>query len=72
MSSFFLKLFGEKWFVYCVNVFPASIKLIKPMQKYSHVIGLYACVLKMFILMFLLLINVLIPLGIRSTPKLSK
>ena len=70
-------LFGEKRFV---NVFPASIKLINPIQKYLHIIELYACILKMFVIMLLLckaedeerLINVLISLGICSTPKISK
>ena len=72
ISSLFLKLFGAKRFVYSVNVFPASIKSIKPIQKYPHIIESYACILKMFVLMFLLLINALISFGICSTPKESK
>ena len=78
MLSFFLKLFGEKRFVYSVKVFPANIKSIKPLQKYPHNIELYACVLKIFIIMFLLLlllsllIHTIISLGICSTPKESK
>ena len=70
--SFFVKFFGEKRFVYSVQVFPASIKSIKPIQKYPHIIELYACILEIFVLMFLLLINAQISLGICSTPKESK
>ena len=71
MTSFVLKLFGEKRFVKSANVFPASIKLTKPTQKYLHIIESYACTLKIFVLMSLLLINVFISLGIYSTPKES-
>ena len=71
MSSFVLKLFGKKRFVKSVNVFPASIKLIKPIQKYLHIIESNACTLKIFVLMSLLLINLFISLGIYSTPKES-
>ena len=71
MSSFVLKLFGEKRFVKSANVFPASIKLTKPIQKYLHIIESYACTLKIFVLMSLLLINLFISLGIYSTPKES-
>ena len=77
--SFFLKLFGEKRFAYSVKNFPASIKSIKPIQEYPHTIELYACILKMSVIMFLLLlllllllINALISLRICSTPKESK
>ena len=88
MSSFVLKLFGEKRFVKSANVFPASIKLTKPIQKYLHIIESYACTLKIFVFMFLFcealqsgewktkdegrLINVLISFGICSTPEESK
>ena len=76
-SLFFLKLFGEKRFIYSVKVFPESIKSIKPMQKYLHIIESYAYTLKILIfmlllLLLLLLINALISLGICSTPKESK
>ena len=54
MSSFFLKLFGEKRFVYSVKVFPAGIKSINPIEKYPHIIESYACTRKTFVLMFLL------------------
>ena len=67
----FLKLFGEKRFVNSVKVFPASIKSINPIQKYPHIIESYACILKIFVFMFLLLINVLTSFGICSTPKES-
>ena len=72
MSSFFLKLFSEKRFVNSVKVFPLNTKLINPIQKYSHITQSYACFLKMFVLMFLLLMNALISFGTCSTPKLSK
>ena len=72
MSSFFSKLFDEKRFVNSVKVFPFNIKSINPIQKYPHITESYACILKMFVLMFLLLINVLISFGICSTPKESK
>ena len=65
MSSFFSKLLGEKRIV-------NSVKVLNPKQKYPHITESYACILKMFVLMFLLLINVLISFGICSTPKLSK
>ena len=70
--SFFLKLFGEKRFVNSVKVFPVSIKSRKPIQNYLHIIESYACTLKIFVLMFLLLINVLISFGICSTLEESK
>ena len=57
--SFFVKLFGEKRFVCSVKVLPASIKLIKPIQKYPHIIESYACIRKIFVFMFLLIRNVL-------------
>ena len=67
-----MKLLGEKRFAYSAKVFPLSKKSINPIQKHPHIIESYACNLKMFILMFLLLINRLISFGICSTPKLSK
>ena len=54
ISSFFLKLFGEKRFVNSVNVFPLSIKSINPILKYPQIIESYACILKVFVVMFLL------------------
>ena len=60
------------------NVFPASIKLINPIQKYSHIIELYACILKVCVAAWSgvwrkidkeQLINVFISLGICSTPN---
>ena len=69
ISSFFSKLFGEKRFVYSVKVFPLNIKSINPIQKYPHITESYDCALKMFVLMFLFLINALISFGICSTRK---
>ena len=72
MSSFLKKIFGGKRLVKTVKVFPASMKSINPIQKYSHNIESYACILKVFVFMLLLLINAFISFGICSTPKLSK
>ena len=70
ISSFFLKLFGEKIFVNSVNVFPSSIKSINPIQKYQYIIESYACILKIFVVMDKERpINALISLGICYTPK---
>ena len=71
-SSFFLKSLGEKRFVYPVKLLPLNIKSINAIQKYPHIIESYACILRIFVLIFLFLINVSISLGICSTPKLSK
>ena len=73
MSSFFLKLFGEKRFVNSVKVVPTSIKSINPIQKYPPITESFACTLKMFVVMDKERpINSLISFGICSTPKLSK
>ena len=72
MSPFFLKLFGEKRLVKSVKLLPLSIKPINPIQKYPHITESYACSLKTFAIMFLLLINFLTYFGICSTPKLLK
>ena len=70
MSSFFLKLFGEKRFVNSVKVFPTSIRLINPVQKYPNIIESYACILKIFVVIDTERpINALISFGIGSTPK---
>ena len=52
MSSFFWKLFGEKRFVYFDKVFPLNMKSINSIQKYPHITESYACIPKMFVLMF--------------------
>ena len=80
ISSFLLKLFDEKRFVKSVKVFSANLKSINPIQKYSHIIESYACILKIFVAMLLFyeaedkgrLIDALISFGICSTPKQSK
>ena len=61
---FIIKLFGKKRFVNSVKVFTASIKPTNPIQKYALIIESYACILKIFVVMFLLSINVFISLGI--------
>ena len=76
----FLKLFGEKRFVYSIKVFLLNIKLVNPIQKHPHIIESYACILKIFTITFLLSeaedegrsINFIISLGICSTSKESK
>ena len=45
----FLTLFREKGFVNSVKVFPGSIKSIKPIQKYQHIIESNASILKIFV-----------------------
>ena len=71
-SSFLSKLFGEKRFVNSVKVFPLNIKSINPIQKYPHITESYACILKMFAVMFLFLANSLISFGMCSYSKESK
>ena len=66
-----MKLFGEKRLVKSVKLLSLSIKSINPIQKYPHITESYACILKMFVIMFLLLINFLISFAICSTPTLS-
>ena len=63
----------KKRFVNSVKVFPASIKSIKPVQKYPHIIESYAFILKIFVAIDKeRSINALIHFGICSTPKESK
>ena len=63
----------KKTLVNSVNVFPASIKSINPIQKYPHIIKSYASILKIFVAIDKeRLINVFISFGICSTPKESK
>ena len=45
---------------------------MNPIQKYPHIIELSACILNMFVFVFVCPINLLISLGTCSTPKLSK
>ena len=52
-----------------VKVFLASIKSINSIQKYQHVDESYAYILKIFVFMFLLPINVLISFGIKYSLK---
>ena len=63
----------KKRFVNPVKVFPASIKSINPIQKYSHIIESYACILKIFVVMDKeQSINAVISSGMCSTTKESK
>ena len=45
---------------------------MNPIKKYPHIIELSACILNMFVLMFLWPMNVLTSLDMYSTPKESK
>ena len=45
---------------------------MNPIQKYPHIIELPACILDMFVFVYLCPIDFLISLGKCSTPKLSK
>ena len=67
-----MKLFGGKRLLKSVKLLPLSIKSINPIQKYPHITESYACILKIFAIMFLLLIILLISFRMCSTPKLSK
>ena len=52
ISSFLLKLLGENKSVKSVSFLPANIKSINPVQKYPQIIESYACILKIFVIMF--------------------
>ena len=67
-----MKLFGEKRLVKSVKLLPLSIKSINLIQKCTHTTESYACVLRIFAIMFLLLIQFFISFRMCSTPKLSK
>ena len=77
ISLFLLKLLGRKRFVNSVKVFSAGIKSTNPMQKYQHIIESNACILEIFVFMFLVCkaadkgrpINALISFGICSPLK---
>ena len=69
--SFFLKLCDENIFVKYFRLLPCNIKSINPMQKYPHIIKSQACILKIFVIIFLLTIKPLISSRM-STLKLSK
>ena len=71
MSSFFSKLFGEKRFVYSVKVLPLNLKSINSIKKYPHITESHACTLKMFVLMFLFLVNALISFGICNLKRIK-
>ena len=49
-----LTSFGETRLVKSVKLLFLSIKSINPIKKYPHITELYACILKIFVRMFLL------------------
>ena len=65
-------MLGENKLVYSNRLLPFNIKPINPIQKYPHIIESYACILKIFVVIFLMPINFLISCGICSTLKPSK
>ena len=65
-------MFGEKRLVKSVKLLPLSIRSIKATQKYPHIIDSFACILKIFVFMFLFPIRFMISFGMCLTPKLSK
>ena len=54
------------------KLLPFNTRLKNPVQKYRHIIELYACILKIFSVKFWLFMNCLIFPRIYLTPKLSK
>ena len=59
---FFSEMYGT---VYFNKLLPFNIKSIVSVQK-IHIIELYACVLKIFVVIFQLPLNILIPIIICS------
>ena len=71
MSSLFLKSFGAKRLMNSVKLLRLSIKSVKPIQKYPHIIQSYDCIRKIFMILDLS-IDFLISFEMCSTSKLSK
>ena len=69
--SFLSLLLDEHKLVSSNSLLPFTIKSKNPLQRYSFCIEMYACILKIFVWIFLLPMN-LISFGICSTPKLSR
>ena len=55
-----------------MNFLPANVKSMNAMQNYPHIIELFACIPKIFALMFIFSTKSLISSGTCSTQKLSK
>ena len=68
----FLEIIRRKQASKINQTFPAKMKSMNPIRKYPNIIELPACILNMFVFVFLCPINLLISLGTCSTPKLSK
>ena len=62
----FVKLFDEKRLVNSVKFVPSRIKLINPMQKYSHITESNAFILKIFVTIVDLSIKFSISFGMCS------
>ena len=67
----FLKVIVRKETSKINQTFSCKHNIKESNTKVSHIIELPACILNMFVFVFLCLINLLISLGICSTPKLS-
>ena len=70
--SFISYLFGENKSVHSNKLLPFNMKSINTIQKYPNIIESYVCILKIFVIIYLLPINFLNSSGVCSTPKLSK
>ena len=55
--SFFSYFLGQNELVSSNKLLPFNIKSINPVQKYLHITELYACILKIFVVVFLLPID---------------
>ena len=70
----FLKPFGEERLVKFVRILSLRIKSINPVQKYRHITESYACILKIFVKIVNLSVDLLkkcfITFATCSTPKL--
>ena len=63
----------EKTNAYNLNkLLPFNIKSINPIQNYVHITESYACILQIFVMIFLFPIIFSTSFGIFSTPLLSK
>ena len=63
-------ILGQNKLVSFNKLLPFNIKSISPIQKYPHIIELYAYTEKIFVAIFLSPIKFLISFEICSTPKL--
>ena len=72
MKLFLSYLLGQNKLPYSNKLLPFNMKPINLMEKYPHITELYACILKIIVVTFLLSINILISFEICSNLKLLK